>query len=410
MIQYTCASCGKSIETDEIMYRCPDCSRGQGPDTFQKGNLLVTLDTDSAIKTIRGKKVDPHALFPYDVSCCSSYPAGNTPLIRQERLNTILGIKNLYYKIESTNPSGSYKDRASLLVAAQARHHSVDTVVLASTGNAGSAMSCAGAALGLNIILFVPASAPKEKLAQSVFYGASVIPVDGTYDDAFLLSIEYSKQFGGINRNTGYNPMTIEGKKSAALEIINQLNGTVPDAVYIPVGDGVIYSGMCKGFEDLRTLGIISSMPRCIAVQAEGSAAIYESFTKSAEVLLDTAETLADSISVCSPACGEVALQYLEKTDGWALTVTDSEIISAQTELAGNGGIFVEPSSAAAYAGIKKDIAEGKIQKDDTAVLLLTGTGFKDMGAVYRNIRIPDPVQCNLDAVIEYLTTEFQIC
>lgn len=404
MIHYICTSCGKQIASDEIIYRCP-CSKEQGADSFQRGNLLVDMPPETKVRYIDGvSEIDPLSLFPIDVPFHSSFPAGNTPLCRPERLNSLLGFSNVHCKIESANPSGSYKDRASLLVAAQARYHNVDTVVLASTGNAGSAMSCAGAALGLDIVLFVPAAAPVEKLAQSVFYGAKVIPVNGTYDDAFRLSIEYSNEFGGINRNTAYNPMTIEGKKSAAVEIVNQLKGEVPDYVYVPVGDGVIYTGICKGFDDLLKLGVIDRLPQCIAVQAEGSDAIYQSFVQSKDVILQKASTLADSISVCSPACGEPAIQYLRKTKGRALTVRDDEILKAQAELAAKAGLFVEPSSASVYAGLQKEAAEKKVDADDTIVLLLTGTGFKDMKAVLQNITIPEAVDCNLDSVARFLS------
>ena len=142
------------------------------------------------------------------------------------------------------SPSGSFKDRASQLIAAQALAHNEHSIALASTGNAGAAMSCAGAAYGLEIILFVPETAPVNKLMQSVLYGATVVPVRGSYDDAFALSIAYSERFGGINRNTAYNPMTVEGKKSVSIELFLQLGRQVPDVVYVSVGDGCIYGGV----------------------------------------------------------------------------------------------------------------------------------------------------------------------
>jgi threonine synthase len=399
MITYICTTCGKVIRTDRLIYRCPDCD-GKGSGGYQRGNLLVESNFSPLKISREGKDpLDPLALFPYPVDFHSSFPAGNTPLARPERLNRYLGTENLYAKCEMLNPSGSYKDRASLLVAAQAKHLGIDRIVLASTGNAGAAMSCAGAALGLEIILFVPAAAPLEKLATSVYFGARVIPVKGTYDDAFALSLEYSARYGGINRNTAFNPMTIEGKKSASIEIYNQMGGEVPDLVYIPAGDGVIYSGICKGFGDLKKLGLISKLPKCIAVQARGSNALYRSWREGREVLLDSTDTIADSLSVCSPACGEPALQFMKSCSGWAVEVTDSEIAKAQADLAREGGFFTEPSSAAALAGFMRDRDEGKINKTETAVLMLTGTGYKDMKAVLKGIRMPDPVGCSLDEV-----------
>lgn len=401
MIKYLCTTCGKILATDEIVYLCPECGKTDAGTSFQKGNLLVEPDLEKISAFLaREKTIDPLRFYPFAIDFHDSFAAGGTPLVKPARLNREFGFGSLFCKIESANPSGSLKDRASLLVAAQARHYHVNRIVLASTGNAGAAMSCAGAALGLETILFVPETAPVEKLAQSLFYGARVIPVKGTYDDAYAMSIEYTMAFGGINRNTGYNPMTTEGKKSAAIEIINQLNGDVPDLVYIPAGDGVVYTGVCKGFEDLMKLGLIDRLPRCIAVQAEGSNAIYRSFGKSAHVILKKTETIADSISVRSPACGEPALQYLKKTGGWAAEVSDREILEAQKELSEKGGFFVEPSSASAFAGLLKDKSAKTITGNEIIVLLLTGSGFKDMKAVLNTIKIPEAIDCSLEAVL----------
>ncbi len=399
MITYVCTTCGKKITTDELVYRCPDC-RDRGDGGFQRGNLLVESDFSSLTKTWDGKgALDPLALFPYPMDIHSSFPAGNTPLAHPGRLNRSLGVENLYAKCDFLNPSGSYKDRASLLVAAQAKHLGINRVVLASTGNAGAAMSCAGAALGLEIILFVPASAPLEKLATSVYFGARVIPVKGTYDDAFALSLAWSEKHGGINRNTAYNPMTIEGKKSASVEIFNQLGGEAPDVVYVPAGDGVIYSGVCKGFEDLKKLGVLERLPRCVAVQSRGSNALYRSWKERGEVILEKTDTIADSLAVCSPACGEPALQFLSRCSGWAVEVSDGEIAESQARLAREGGLFTEPSSATALAGYIRDREEGRIDGSEKAVLLLTGTGYKDMKAVLRGISMPEPVGCTLEEV-----------
>ncbi|MDA3851953.1 MAG: threonine synthase [Spirochaetaceae bacterium] len=406
-MKYLCTSCGEAIETHELIYRCPHCSGQSAGNGFQRGNLLIQMDIPRVQKKCAAKEFpDPLDLLPLDIQENKSFPAGNTPLIEPNTLGKDYGFSRLFCKMEGTNPSGSLKDRASLLVAAQVRHFKMDTVVLASTGNAGSAMSCAGAALGLRVILFVPATAPVEKLMQSLFYGARVIPIQGSYDDAFALSLEYSKKFGGLNRNTAYNPFTIEGKKTAAIEIYNQLQGRIPDLLYIPVGDGVIYTGICKGFEDLLKLGLIKKLPRCIAVQAQGSNAIHLSFTQGSPQILKKTDTMADSIAVCSPACGEPALQYLEKTRGWTVEVNDEEILQAQKELASKAGIFVEPSSAAVWAGVKQEKESHRITGEEEIVLLLTGTGFKDMSAIKKQIKIPQAVPCSLDKVEEFIQSQ----
>ena len=265
------------------------------------------------------------------------------------------------------------------------------------TGNAGSAMACAGAALGLKVILFVPATAPKAKLMQSVLYGATVIPIRGTYDDAFKLSIEYTRKFGGINRNTAYNPLTIEGKKTVSVEIFNQLKQNAPDVVFVPVGDGVIYAGVYKGFADLKAAGLIEKMPQIVGVQSTGSNAIARAFQTGKMLAIKKATTTADSIAVASPANGRMAIKFMRACQGWATEVSDAEISQAQVQLCKESGVFVEPAAAAAWAGFLKD--RNKLDPSRKIVVLLTGLGFKDLAAVEKAIVIPKAVEPDLDAV-----------
>ncbi len=178
---------------------------------------------------------------------------------------------DLYLKDDSQNPTFSFKDRASYIVSAFAKENGINTIVAASTGNAGSSIAGICASQNQKAIVMVPASAPIAKLTQIVMYGATIIPVKGTYDNAFDLSIEASNQFGWYNRNTAYNPLTIEGKKTVSFEIFDQMKETLPDRIFVPVGDGVIISGVYKGFEDLLKLGFIEKIPTIVAVQSSGS-------------------------------------------------------------------------------------------------------------------------------------------
>ena len=240
--KYECSDCGKEYPSDKIIYRCPVCSTaqisGNEDGKMQKGNLITKIDS-KYLKSLKTKdSVTPGDFLPYKIPNESTFPVGNTPLSSPLRLIKKTGFPNLKIKNDGANPSGSFKDRASQLVAAQALHFGEKTIALASTGNAGSAMACAGAAYGLDIVLFVPESAPKAKLLQSALYGAKVVPIKDNYDAAFSLSIEYTEKYGGINRNTAYNPMTVEGKKTVSIELFNQLGRKAPDAIYVPVGDG----------------------------------------------------------------------------------------------------------------------------------------------------------------------------
>jgi threonine synthase len=262
-------------------------------------------------------------------------------------------------------------------------------------------MAAAGAALGLEVVLFVPGSAPRAKLLQSLLYGAKVVPVRGTYDDAFGLSIEYTAARGGVNRNTAHNPLTIEGKKTVSLEIWNQLGGRMPDVVYVPTGDGVIIAGVAKGFADLVAAGLAERVPALVAVQASGSNAIARSFREGREVTLAGTSTIADSLAVSRPANGAMALRCLARTAGRAVEVDDPAISRAQLELCRAGGLFVEPSSAAAWAGFLADRAD--VDPRSTVVVLLTGTGFKDVKAAERLVEMPEPCEPRLDEALGLL-------
>ena len=398
---YVCTDCNQEYVSEEIMYTCPDCAAsGFEPSSFRKGNLIVRLDS-AYLRSLKDKQdLSYFDFFVYPVPDRECFPIGTTPIARPHRLAAKLGLKNVFVKLDSALPSGSFKDRASQLVSAQAIAHGERRIALASTGNAGAAMSCAGAAYGLEIVLFVPETAPVNKLMQSVLYGATVIPVKGSYDDAFALSMYYTERFGGINRNTAYNPMTVEGKKSISIELFLQLGRTVPDVIYVPVGDGCIYAGVCKGLLDLKEAGLIEKLPRVVCVQSTRSNAISRAWRSGRFENVD-ATTKADSISVSSPANGRMAVRYIGETEGWATEVTDEEILAAQMELTREAGIFVEPAAACAWAGLCKDapMLRTMFADDPSVCVLLTGTGFKDMAVFDGRIKLPPSIENSTEAV-----------
>lgn len=382
------------------MYQCPECSKENDGKTFPKGNLIVKLDKEVLEKARKKDHVTPNDFYPYPSEDENEYPIGITPLMAPRRLQKETGMKNLFFKLDSQLISGSFKDRASYEVALQAKALGEKKIALASTGNAGAAMSAVGAAMDLDIILFVPYTAPINKLMQSVLYGAKVIPVKGTYDDAFKLSIEYTKLHGGINRNTAYNPMTIEGKKSISIELFEQLGRKAPDAVYVPVGDGCIIAGVAKGFSDLLEAGLIEKMPRMICCQSEQSAAISNSVEKGDYSEFD-ATTRADSISVGLPANGRMAGEYVKASKGWCVRVSDEDILSSQIDLTSKAGVLAEPAAACAWAAFKKDKERLKkeVGEDALAVVLLTGSGFKDMKAFDGRVSMPPAIENSVDEV-----------
>ena len=386
--------------TEELMYQCPDCSRENNGSSFPKGNLIVELEDEVLEEARKKDHVTPDDFYPYPSDDKEIFPIGVTPLMRPGRIAERLSLPDLRFKLDSQLISGSFKDRASYEVALQAKALGEKKIVLASTGNAGAAMSAVGAAMGLDIILFVPASAPINKLMQSVLYGAHVVPVKGSYDDAFALSIEYTKLFGGINRNTAYNPMTIEGKKSISIELFEQMGRTVPDAVYVSVGDGCIIAGVAKGFRDLKKAGLIDKVPRLIAAQSESSDAITRAI-RDEDFSPVSATTRADSISVDLPANGRMAASAVKESGGWAVTVSDERILESQLELTRESGVLAEPAAATAFAALEKDRDHivSELGQDASIVVLLTGTGFKDMKVFDNRISLPEPIENSVEAV-----------
>ena len=379
MFRYKCIQCGKEYKRDEVKYLCPDCSKSYEPGMPLKGVLTAEFDYDLIKSKFNRENPDLNLFSAVEKKFYPGFFHGNTPFHKSVRLCGLTGFENLYLKNDTLNPSGSYKDRASFLVVAEAIRIGEEKIVTASTGNAASSLAAVCASAGKSALIFAPESAPAAKLLQMQVYGAEVFKVKGTYDDAFKLSIEYTNDNGGLNRNTAYHPLTIEGKKTSALEMFVQNNFKPPDAVLVPVGDGVIISGVYKGFYDLKMCGLIEKIPELICVQSENSNAISD-FIETG-VYRDAANpaTVADSISVKTPSNAYMARNAVIASGGFAVTVSDKEIMEAQKTLAASTGIYAEPSSAAVLAGLLK--SKTKLDKKKQIVLLITGSGLKDTAA-----------------------------
>ncbi|MBI9109097.1 MAG: threonine synthase [Spirochaetales bacterium] len=382
---YRCTDCGLSLEIKPNVQLCPACSSSGQPDKPLKG-VLETVCEGTPDASPFDETVDfIHQLLPVEKKYFPSIPVGMTPLWEPENLRKRLNLKNLFIKDDTLNPTGSLKDRASFLVAAFARKYKITDIVVASTGNAASSMAGIGAAAGLNVKIFIPSSAPKAKMVQALQYGADVTLVDGTYDLAFEKSIEYTNKYGGMNRNTAYNPLTLEGKKTAALEVFAQMR-RVPDHVFVPVGDGVILGGLYRGFIDLFEKGYTDKIPVIHSVQAEGSSAINRALAGGGFTAPVKSDTIADSISVDIPRNGYYAVNMLKKYSGTGVTVTDKEILEAQKTLASSTGLFAEPSSASALAGLLK--IRDSIDDNAYTALIVTGNGLKDIDGAMRALKM----------------------
>ena len=418
-IGYHCSLCNREYLPGQVTYTCPK----------DGGNLDVVLDYD----TIR-QKYQPEDLTSRDEASLWRYlpllpvpdpggevtplrAAGGTPVFTLERLAAPLGLKHVWLKDESRNPTASFKDRASAVLVARAREIGAEVVVTASTGNAGAALAGMSAAVGQKAVIFAPKTAPPAKVAQLLVYGARVILVDGSYDDAFDLTVKAADEFGWYCRNTGYNPFTAEGKKTAAYEIwewwreehrswheiATPLNNHSPLTIFVSVGSGNIISGIHKGFKDLLALGWIDRLPRLVGVQAEGSAAIADAFLAGTETIVPVAaKTIADSISVDLPRDGVRAVRAAKETGGTYIKVSDEDILKGIAAL-GPLGIFAEPAGATAYAGLVRAAALGIVSPEDPIVVLNTGSGLKDVRAAMQAVPPAPVIEPTLEALKKIL-------
>ncbi len=413
-IGYKCSLCGDEFAPGQVEYVCPRHG--------DMGNLDVVLDY-----TAIGAAASPKSLAESPRNSLWRYlpllpvtepgyydtplgAAGGTPLYRADRLAAELGLRHLLVKDDGRNPTASFKDRASAVVVARAREIGADVIVTASTGNAGAALAGMAAAVGHAAVIFAPETAPPAKVAQLLMFGARVILVRGNYDQAFDLSVAAAREFGWYCRNTGYNPFTVEGKKTASFEICEQLgpalgralNGawTAPNRLFVSVGDGNILAGIHKGLKDLCALGWIDHMPKLMGVQAEGSAACANAWAAGTETITPvTATTLADSIAVDLPRDGVRAVRAVRETGGAYVTVSDEEILSSMAALGRGLGVFAEPAGAAAQAGLVKAVQQGLVDPDEVVVVLNTGNGLKDVKSAMRAVPEARVIEPTLAAV-----------
>ena len=304
---------------------------------------------------------------------------GWSPLYRADRLAAELGLKTLYIKDDGQNPTASLKDRASAMAVVKAREAGADTIACSSTGNAASSLAGNAAAAGFQTYIFVPARAPKGKVAQLMIFGATVISVDGSYEDTFELSKAAIDRWGWYNRNAAINPYLSEGKKTVTLEIMEQLHWQVPDYIALSVGDGCTIAGAWKGLTDLYAAGFIDRLPRLISVQAEGCCPLNRALRTGEPWSPMEENTLADSIAVGVPRNADKALAAVRVSDGVAVNVSDEEILAAMRLLGRTQGVFGEPAGVTGTAGVKKALELGLISPDATVVSVVTGNGLKDV-------------------------------
>ncbi len=402
-----CTICGETYSPDEVTYVCPNHGNDGTLDVQYDYSLVADRLQENGLRDEVGMW-RYKALLPIDFDApVPPLVVGGTPLYRADNVAQELGVAEVWVKDDGRNPTASLKDRASALIVARAMAEGRDLITAASTGNAAAALAGLAASVQMPTVIFVPATAPEAKVTQLLVYGANVILVDGTYDDAFELCLDATAQYGWYNRNTGYNPYTAEGKKTVSYEICEQLAGKpglfeAPDVVMVSVGDGNIISGVHKGLRDLHALGWIDRVPRLIGVQAEGSAAMYHAWKNNvpAEKMepID-ATTVADSISAGLPRDRIKAMNAITETDGAFLTVSDEQILEAIPLMARATGVFAEPAASATYAGLFEAKAQGLIGTGDRVVMIGTGNGLKDVASARRAVSAAPKIAPSLDEV-----------
>lgn len=398
---FKCISCKKEYSKDEVEYFCPTCGDRMGTleILYDYQNIKISKNQFSKSNNIWQFE----SLLPLDKDDYKTHlHVGGTPLYK---FSNFKGLNQVMIKNDGSNPTASFKDRATAVAVAKAIGKKYEAIFCASTGNAASSLAGLTAGTPLKSYIFVPAKAPIAKISQLFAYGSTVIPIDGTYDEAFDISLTVGVKNGWYCRNSAYNPFLLEGKKTCALEIAVQCDWEIPDVIVVPVGDGTVISSFYKGFYDLNKVGAIDKIPKIIGVQARNSNSIKIAFDKGEPFEahdIDDSSTVADSISVCKPRDVIKACTYMKACGGEFIEVEDDEIIESSLEMAKSTGVFGEPAGATSFAGLKKLIENNKLSGTEKVCLVVSGNGLKDIKSIEKHVNIT-PVVPDVEKVLEYI-------
>ncbi len=381
VLGYKCTLCAREYGAELDLYTCPACGREGILDILYDYRAIKQSFNTTSLRTNKDYSIWRYTplMTVREKHLGRTLRVGWTPLYASNRLSGLLGLKALHLKDDGLNPTASLKDRASVVGVVKALEKGADTIACSSTGNAASSLAGNAARMGMKAVIFVPERAPSGKLAQLLIYGARVISVAGSYYQTFELSQQAIEKWGWYNRNCAINPHLVEGKKTVALEMAEQMNWDVPDWVAVSVGDGCTIGGVYKGFYDLMQLGMIERIPRILGVQAEGCAPLYRAWADSKPLEPAEENTLADSIAVGVPRNPVKAFNAVKFSNGAWITVTDREILAAMKTLGSGEGIFGEPAGVTGFAGLEKAVADGLIKQGERVATIVTGNGLKDI-------------------------------
>jgi len=389
-----CRECKKEYEST-FKYICDECF----------GPLDVHYNFPSLTKNTFVNREQTYwryfELLPIaDKSNIISINAGMTPLVKAEKLGKEIGLSNLYIKNDSVNPTFSFKDRPAGVAISKAKEFGLESVGCASTGNLASATAAHAAKAGLPCYIFAPSDIEHAKIAQALSYGPHYIAVDGTYDDANRIAAQVgdSKGIGVVNINM--RSYYVEGSKTLAYEVAEQLNWQVPDQLIVPTGSGAMLNAICKGFEELETVSLVDkvSQMHMNCAQANGCAPIVNAFKKNSTdvVPVENPDTVAKSLAIGDPGDGRYVLKRLKQFNGIAEESNNKEILDAILLLAKTEGIFTEPAGGVSVAVLKKMVEQGKIDKNEITVCYVTGNGLKATESLMEILPKPEVMQPNV--------------
>ncbi|WP_457625435.1 threonine synthase [Persephonella sp.] len=390
-----CKECGKEYPVEPI-HVCEYCF----------GPLEIEYDYDEIKKVISREKIEkgPKSLWRYVDLLPVDNPAvglsaGFTPLIKAEKLGKKLGLNNLYIKDDSVNhPTLSFKDRVVAVALSKAKEFGFDTAACASTGNLANSVAANAAASGMNCYVFIPANLETNKIIGSLVFSPTVVAVEGNYDDVNRLSSEVANEFGWAFVNINVRPFYSEGSKTLAFEVAEQLGWRAPDAVVAPLASGSLYTKIWKGFNELRTVGLISdNPPRMYGAQAEGCSPIYKAFKEGRDwIVPEKPNTIAKSIAIGNPADGPYAVKVGKESGGDMEIASDAEIIEGMKLLAETEGIFTETAGGTTIAVLKKFAEKGAFDPDEIVVAYITGNGYKTMEVLEGHLNRPVHIKPSL--------------
>jgi len=398
---YQCINCSSRYDTSEMIYACPRC----------EDLLEIRFDYEPSASQIDTKLWRSRSfsvwryreLIPIEsATSIVTLGEGGTGLHRSQKLADDLGLGRLSIKFEGENPTGSFKDRGMTVGVSKAVEMQAKIVACASTGNTSASLSAYAARAGLRCIVLVPeGKVALGKLSQTIAHGATILEIEGNFDEALRSVIELTKRNPSIALLNSINSFRLEGQKTLAFEVCDQLDFTSPDILIVPVGNAGNISAIWKGFDELRRLQVIEKAPRMIGIQAEGAAPIASAYKgKSIHIQpVERPETIATAIRIGAPASWKKALRAVNDSGGLMETVSDKEILQAQKDLARREGLFVEPASASSIAGLRKLLEREAVEGDEEVVCVATGHGLKDPEVAARIGEAPVKTICDIKSI-----------